>query len=275
MVNSFSLDPRAAGAMRFKGKICIVTGAGQGIGRATARRLGAEGATVVVTDRIAETAAETLRQLEDAGVSAICRIADVSRLSETRHLMQDVIDTYERIDVLVNVVGGTIWWQPFHLYSEEQIQRELERSMYTTLWSCHAVLPHMIAQGGGAIVNLSSMVTTGGLYRAPYAASKGAVDALTRTLAQENGRYGIRVNAVAPGVVTSADSVTNRLVIAPGVIAEPTEKAETYRQEARQMSHRALARHGVPEEQAATIAFLASDDAAYITGQIIHCGGGI
>jgi dihydroxycyclohexadiene carboxylate dehydrogenase len=268
------LDPRAAGARRLQGKVCIVTGAGQGIGRATARRLAAEGGRIVVAERMPETAAETVRQLTDAGVEAVANIVDVSTLAAAERLMAETVERFGRIDVLVNVVGGTIWWQPFHAYTEEQIALELDRSLYSALWCCRAVLPVMIAQKAGAIVNLGSHVTHGGLYRVPYAVSKGAVEALTRTLAAENGRYNIRVNAVAPGSTTATDRVTPRLMIQPGVMAEPFAGADELYRETRGLKTRALERQGTPEEQASAIAFLASDDASYITGQIIDCGGG-
>ncbi|MET0986712.1 MAG: SDR family NAD(P)-dependent oxidoreductase, partial [Steroidobacteraceae bacterium] len=193
------LDGKAAGAMRLKGKVCIVTGAGQGIGRAAARRLAAEGGRIVVAERIAASAAETLDQLRAQGAEAIQILADVSSLADARRLMAETVQQMGRIDVLVNVVGGTIWWQPFHLYSEEQVHLEMERTLYPTLWCCLAVLPHMVEQGSGSIVNLSSQVVRGGMYRTPYAAGKGAVEAMTKTLAKEYGRHGIRVNAVSPG----------------------------------------------------------------------------
>jgi dihydroxycyclohexadiene carboxylate dehydrogenase len=268
------LDPKAAGARRLEGKVCIVTGAGQGIGRAAARRLGAEGGKIVVAERIGETAAETVKLLKQFGVDAIMNVVDVGTLGEAERLMKETVTVYGRIDVLVNVVGGTIWWQPFHQYSEEQIALELERSLFTTVWCCKAVLPIMIAQSCGSIVNLSSMITRGGLYRVPYAISKGGVDALTKTLAWENGRYGIRVNAVAPIGTSANDRVTSRLMIRPGVIAEPAKGSDAYYQETRGAVPRPLDRQGLPEEQAAAIAFLASDDASFITGQIIDCAGG-
>jgi dihydroxycyclohexadiene carboxylate dehydrogenase len=268
------LDPKAAGARRLQGKICIVTGAGQGIGRAAAKRLGAEGGTVVVAERIAETAHETVRQLKQHGVEAMANIVDVGTLREAERLIHDTVAAYGRVDVLVNVVGGTIWWQPFHEYTEEQIALELERSLFTTMWCCKAVLPVMIAQSSGSIVNLSSMITRGGLYRVPYAISKGGVDALTKTLAWETGRYGIRVNAVSPIGTAADDRVTSRLTIKPGVTAEAAPGTETRYEETRGSLPRPLQRQGLPEEQAATIAFLASDDASYITGQIIDCAGG-
>jgi NAD(P)-dependent dehydrogenase (short-subunit alcohol dehydrogenase family) len=268
------LDPRAAGARRFVDKICIVTGAGQGIGKAVAKRLAAEGGTVVVAERAKAAAVETCRELEGAGVSALACIADLSRLGDAKRLVEETVQTFNRVDVLINVVGGTIWWQPFHLYTEEQIQLEMERSLLTTLWGCHAVLPTMIAQRAGTIVNVSSNVTKGSLYRTPYAVSKGGVNALTRTLAAEYGRYGIRINATAPGRTEVPDRVTPRMMMSSGALAQPVENQDRFFEETRAHRPRALGRSSTPDEQAAAIAFLASHDASYITGEIITCDGG-
>ncbi|HEX4112960.1 MAG TPA: SDR family NAD(P)-dependent oxidoreductase [Stellaceae bacterium] len=268
------LDPRAAGARRFQGAVCIVTGAGQGIGRATARRLGAEGGRIVVAERVEESAAETVRQLAEAGAEAIKIVVDLGKYAEAQRLMHETVARWGRIDVLANVVGGTIWWQPYHHYSEEQIDRELERSLFPTLWCCSAVLPIMVEQKAGAIVNLSSGIVRGGLYRTPYAVAKGGVEALTRTLANEYGRHGIRVNAVAPGSTAVPDRVTSRLTLRPGVIAEPVAGMPDYIAEGRgDLGKIALGRQSQVDEQAAAIAFLASGDASYITGQIVNCIG--
>ncbi len=268
------LDPRAAGAKRLKGKVCIVTGAGQGIGRATAKRLGVEAGKIVVADRADEGATRTLNELKEYGVDAMKILVDVSKYSEAQRLITEVVEAYDRVDVIVNVVGGTIWWQPYHKYTEEQVNLELERSLYPTLWCCLAVLPTMVKQKSGSIVNVSADVTSGGLYRLPYAASKGGIEALTKVLAGEYGRYGIRVNAVAPGGTAIPDRITPRLMIQPGVMAEPSEDAETYYKEVNEdKSRQAIKRSGLPEEQAATIAFLACEDSSYITGQIIRCTG--
>lgn len=268
------LDPRAAGGKRLSGKVCIVTGAGQGIGKATAKRLGEEGGKIVVVERVDEGATRTLNELKEYGVDAMKILVDVGKFSEVQRLITEVVGAYGRVDVIVNVVGGTIWWQPYHKYTEEQVNLELERSLYPTLWCCLAVLPIMIEQKSGSIVNLSSDVTSGGLYRLPYAASKGGIEALTRVLAMEYGGYGIRVNAVAPGGTAIPDRITPRLMIRPGVMAEPSEDAETYYKEVNEnKSRQAIKRRSVPEEQAAAIAFLASEDSSYISGQIIRCTG--
>lgn len=269
------LDPRAAGARRLKDKICVVTGAGQGIGRATARRFGAEGAKVIVADRVATGAAETVRQLEAAGVEAAMILADLGKYAEAQRLIRETVAAWGRIDVLANIVGGTIWWQPYANYSEEQINRELERSLFPTLWCCSAALPVMVEQKAGAIVNVSSAIVRRGLYRTPYAVAKGGVEALTRSLADEYGRHGIRVNCVAPGGTDTPDRVTSRLTLAPGVVGEPAPGMDEYFRETRDDYKRlALARRSQVAEQAAAIAFLASDDASFITGQTVRCDGG-
>ncbi len=269
------LDPRAAGARRLKDKVCVVTGAGQGIGRASARRLGQEGGRIVVADRIDESATNALTELRDCGVDAIKALVDLTGFEGAQELMRIAREAYGRIDVLVNNVGGTIWIKPYHLYTENEVKLELERSLYPTLWCCLAALPIMMEQRSGSIVNIGSQAVRG-LYRLPYAASKGGIEALTKVLAMEYGSYGIRVNTVSPAGTDTPDRVTPRQFIRPGVIVADLPDAEKYRREMGEdiRSHQALRRRGLPEEQAAAVAFLASEDASYITGQIINCSGG-
>jgi NAD(P)-dependent dehydrogenase (short-subunit alcohol dehydrogenase family) len=271
------LDARAAGAMRLKDRVCVVTGAGQGIGRATARRLGQEGGRIVVADRVDESATQTVAELADHGVDATKVLVDLATFAGAQELMASARKAYGRVDVLVNNVGGTIWIKPFHLYGAEEVELELQRSLYPTMWCCLAVLPIMMAQKAGSIVNVGSQ-STRGLHRLPYATSKGGILALTKVMAMEYGRYGIRVNTMAPGGTEITDRVTPRQFIAPDVMADdgPADEAEQYRREMAEdiRNQQALRRRGLPEEQAAAIAFLASDDASFITGQVINCSGG-
>jgi NAD(P)-dependent dehydrogenase (short-subunit alcohol dehydrogenase family) len=269
------LDHRAAGGRRLKDKVCIVTGAGQGIGRAAAKRLGAEGGIVVVADRVDAGATQTVAELTEHGVTALKVLADLGTFAGAQELINKTVAAYGRIDVLVNNVGGTIFIKPFHLYTEDEVKLELERSLHPTLWCCLAVLPVMMKQQSGSIVNLGSQ-STRGLYRLPYATSKGGILALTKVMAMEYGRYGIRINAMAPGGTEISDRVVPRQFIKPGVTVDEPEAEGEYRREMAGdiRAQQALRRRGLPEEQAAAIAFLASDDASFITGQVINCSGG-
>jgi NAD(P)-dependent dehydrogenase (short-subunit alcohol dehydrogenase family) len=269
------LDPRAAGGKRLKGKICVVTGAGQGIGRATAKRLGEEGGTIVVADRVDEGATQTVAALQGAGATALKVLVDLSTFSGAQEMINKAVEAYGRVDVLVNNVGGTIFIKPYHLYAEDEVRMELERSLYPTMWCCLAALPVMMTQKSGSIVNVGSQ-STRGLYRLPYATSKGGILALTKVMAMEYGRYGIRINAMAPGGTEIADRVVPRQFIKPGMTVEEPEDEAGYRREMAEdiRNQQALRRRGLPEEQAAAMAFLASDDASFITGQVINCSGG-
>ncbi len=271
------LDPRAAGARRLKNKVCVVTGAGQGIGRAIARRLGQEGGKIVVADRVDEGATQTTEELREHDVEAIKSLVDLSTFSGAEEMMAKALEAFGRIDVLVNNVGGTIWIKPFHLYTEEEIKLELDRSLMPTLWGCRAVLPIMMDQEAGSIINIGSQ-SVRGLYRAPYASSKGGILALGKVLAMEYGRYGIRVNTVSPGGTDIPDRITSRLSLGDGVMAEDLaqEQADEFRGEmvADIRTQQSLHRRGVPDEHAAAVAFLASDDAGFVTGDVINCSGG-
>ncbi|MBT5649228.1 MAG: SDR family oxidoreductase [Rhodospirillaceae bacterium] len=271
------LDPRAAGARRLKNKVCVVTGAGQGIGRAIARRLGQEGGKIVVADRVDEGATQTTEELREHDVEAIKSLVDLSTFSGAEEMVAKALEAFGRIDVLVNNVGGTIWIKPFHLYTEEEIKLELDRSLMPTLWGCRAVLPIMMEQEAGSIINIGSQ-SVRGLYRAPYASSKGGILALGKVLAMEYGRYGIRVNTVSPGGTDIPDRITSRLSLGDGVMAEDLaqEQADEFRGEmvADIRTQQSLHRRGVPDEHAAAVAFLASDDAGFVTGDVINCSGG-
>jgi NAD(P)-dependent dehydrogenase (short-subunit alcohol dehydrogenase family) len=256
-------------------KIAIVTGAGQGIGRAAARRLGAEGGRIVVADRVDEGATQTMTELRQHGVEALKVLVDLATMAGAQEMMDKTVSAFGRIDVLVNNVGGTIFIKPYHLYTEDEVKMELERSLYPTMWCCLAALPVMMKQKSGSIVNVGSQ-STRGLYRLPYATSKGGILALTKVLAMEYGRHGIRINAMAPGGTEISDRVVPRQFIKPGVTVEEPDDEAAYRREMGEdiRNQQALRRRGLPEEQAAAIAFLASEDASFITGQVINCSGG-
>ena len=225
----------------------------------------------MVNDRVAAAAARVVAELKQ--VEAVAAVVDVGTLAGAQKLMTLAMERFGRIDVLVNNVGGTIWIKPYHLYTEEEVHQELERSLLPTLWCCRAVLPIMMKQKAGSIVNIGSQ-SPRGIHRLPYAASKGGVLAITKVLSMEYGAHGIRVNAVSPGGTDIRDRMTDRQA---GVLTDenPADAARYEREmKAHIQSHKALERRGTPEDQAAAIAFLASDDAAFITGQVIDVSGG-
>lgn len=250
---------------RFKGKVAVVTGAAQGIGRDVALRLAREGARVCLADR-SELVHEAA---QEAGNDALAVVADMERYADCRGLMEAARGRFGRLDILVNNVGGTIWAKPFGDYEEAQIEAEIRRSLFPALWCCHAVLPAMLAQGGGVIVNVSS-VATRGVNRVPYAAAKGGVNAITAGLAWEYAGHGIRVNAVAPG---GTDAPPRRI---PRNAATPTEQERAWYQQVVDQTTAStfLKRYGTIGEQTAAILFLASDEASYITGVTLPVAGG-
>ena len=250
---------------RFEGRVAVVTGAAQGIGRSVALRLAREGGKVVLVDR-SELVEETR---QEAGEDALAVNADLETFAGANTAIERARATFGRVDILVNNVGGTIWMRPYSEYEEAQIEAEIRRSLFPTLWCCRAALPAMIAQGGGAIVNVSSIATRG-VNRVPYAAAKGGVNAITACLAWENASHGIRVNAVAPGGTDAPPRRIPRGDPAAGEREEGWWREVVEQTKASSLMHR----YGTTDEQAAAILFLASDEASYITGVTLPVSGG-
>ena len=182
---------------RFEGKAVVVTGAAQGIGRGVALAIAAEGGRVLAVDRAA-LVHEVVAEIASAGGTAAGCEADLEQFAGAQAAIDDALARFGRVDVLVNNVGGTIWTKPFDRYGEDEIEREIRRSLFPTLLCCRAVLPSMVARRRGTIVNVSSIATRS-IHRVPYAAAKGGVNALTASIAMEQAANGIRVNATAPG----------------------------------------------------------------------------
>ncbi len=253
---------------RFAGKVAIITGAAQGIGRTVALRLAREGGKVVLVDR-SELADEVRQEAESGGAEALTVTADLETYAGATESVAKARERFGRIDIAIHNVGGSIWARPYAEYEEAQIEAEIRRSLFPTLWSCRAVIPALIKGGGGAIVNISSIATRG-INRVPYAAAKGGVNAMTACLAWEYAGHGIRVNAVAPG---GTEAPPRRV---PRGATPPTAQDERRWQEvaAQTKASSLLHRYGTTDEQAAAILFLASDEASYITGVTLPVGGG-
>ncbi|GCE38547.1 1,6-dihydroxycyclohexa-2,4-diene-1-carboxylate dehydrogenase [Rhodococcus sp. USK10] len=253
---------------RFDGKVVAVTGAAQGIGLTVATRLAAEGASLILIDR-ADLVHDVAKGLRENRTEAHSITADLEQFADAEAAVGEARQQHGRLDVLINNVGGTIWAKPYEHYTAEQIQAEVQRSLFPTLWTCRAALPHLIAQQSGTIVNVSS-VATRGVNRVPYAASKGGVNALTASLALEAAQYGIRVVATAPG---GTEAPARRVPRGPG--ADTDQEKAWYQQIVDQTVDSSLMkRYGTLDEQAAAIVFLASDEASYITGTVLPVAGG-
>jgi dihydroxycyclohexadiene carboxylate dehydrogenase len=253
---------------RFAGKVGVVTGAAQGIGKAVALRLAAEGGAVALVDR-SDLVDEVRAEIEAQGGTSLTVTADLETYAGAVAAMRATQERFGRIDLLVNNVGGTIWAMPYAEYAEGQIEAEIRRSLFPTLWCCRAVLPAMIEGGSGVIVNVSSIATRG-INRVPYAAAKGGVNAITACLAFEYAAHGIRVCGVAPGGI---EAPPRRIPRNSGQITEQ-DKARLREVMEQTVASTLMKRLGTPEEEAAAILFLASDEASYITGVTLPVAGG-
>lgn len=256
---------------RFQDKVVLVTGAAQGIGRGVALRIAAEGGQVLAVDR-SDIVDEVVAQIREAGGAAAAAQADLETYAGAQHVVAQCLARFGRVDVLVNNVGGTIWAKPYEHYEEQQIEAEIRRSLFPTLWCCRAVLPHMVERQQGVIVNVSS-VATRGVHRVPYSAAKGGVNALTASLAMEHTRNGIRINATAPG---GTDAPPRRVPRNQAPASQPTATETAWYQGVIDQTKDSslMHRYGTIDEQVAPILFLASDESSYITGSVLAVAGG-
>jgi 3-oxoacyl-[acyl-carrier protein] reductase len=244
--------------MKLNGKVAIVTGAGQGIGRAIAFLFSQEGAKVAIVDWNPETGGETLRGLKEAGGEGVFIGADVSRSSEITRTVNEVLRCWGRIDVLINNAGFD---RPSGIFKIKEEDWEAVQGVHlrATILFMRQVMPIMREQKYGQIVNISSIYgKVGGKGEIAYATAKAGLLGLTKSTAKEVGKYGIRVNAVLPGLTET-----------PAIQAMMAEK---YKEEI--LARTPLGRMAKPEEIARAVLFLASDDASFITGTGLEVTGG-
>jgi dihydroanticapsin dehydrogenase len=249
---------------RVEGKACVVTGAGSGIGKAIAERLAEEGGKVVCVDLNEQTALSTVEGIHNAGGVAEAFTADVSDPKQVDAFIARCVGLYGQIDVLVNNAGVNLPGV-FHEVSNEVIEKTLNVNVKGTMYGCRAAIPYMLKTGGGSIVNISSV---NGIVSEPflavYSASKGAVVMLTKGVALDYAKQGIRCNAICPGWVDTPINYAHAEML--GGLEKVYASIDSFQP---------IGRPGEPREIAHLALFLASDEASFLTGSIIAADGGM
>ena len=259
--------------MRFEGKIAIITGAAQGIGRAIALELADEGADMLLADIQQDKVMGVAAEVGERGRKAIATSVDVTRSDQVEAMVQQAIETFGRVDILINDAGGSgnVGVQHIDDVSEDAWDASLDLNLKGVFLCCKAVVPHMRRQGYGRIVNLSSSSAKGAFgsltttaIRLPYAAAKSGVLGFTYQLAKDLAPDGIYVNAVMPGFILTEDGAR---------VNDRYQQLSTDEQ-ADMVRNVPLGRAGTPEEIARAVSFLASDEASFTTGTVLEVTGG-
>lgn len=251
--------------MRLKEKVALVTGAASGIGQATAALFGQEGAKVMCADLDAEGAERVAQQIANSGGEAASTQGDVSQAADVERMVRQTVERWERLDVLVNN-AGIYFILPLTQVPEEEWDRLININLKGVFLGCKYAIPEMVKGGGGSIVNTASIAGLRGFANwTTYCASKGGVIQLTKAVAMEVARLNVRVNCVCPGIID-----TGMFDQAVDMVAADRDELATTIGEVHPMG-----RIGRPEEVAAAILFLASEEASFITGVPLSVDGGL
>ena len=244
--------------MDLKGKVALITGAAQGIGKAIAQSLAREGVRVVVGDMALDRARETAEEISGSGLEALAMRMDVSQSGEARQTVEDVLSQWGKLDILINNAGITRDGFLIRM-KEKDWDQVMDVNLKGTFNCTQAVLKVMSKQRSGRIVNIASIVgLVGNVGQANYAASKAAVIGFTKSVAREYANRGITVNAIAPGFIETSMTQTLSQDVREGLFKQIP-----------------MGRFGAAQDVANVVRFLASEEAGYITGQVIHVNGGM
>jgi NAD(P)-dependent dehydrogenase (short-subunit alcohol dehydrogenase family) len=246
---------------RLDGKVAMITGAGAGIGRGIALKFASEGAAIMVTDLRDALGEETLSLVSVTGARAAFQKANIGVKSEVQAAVEDTVRAFGRIDILVNNAQGFTPWGRAEERTDEMWRKSIETGVYGTMWAMTAAFPHMRDQGGGRIINFGSLVgAQGDRFLIDYSAAKEAIRGLSRTAANEWGRWNILVNVICPIAATTA--FARRVAQDPGAASAAGANSP-------------LGRLGDPEADIGGAAlFLASDDSRFVTGNTLFVDGG-